>query len=104
MALVGMISLPFPDGVEKPPELTVELFKTLSVFLQDCAFETIESFMSLLGKANLLAPAGMPEELNQYEAKLQEFPIVQSFLGMMQILLSLHTAQHLWLPTAKNLS
>ena len=83
-ALVGMISL----ETEKPPELRVELFRTLTTFVEISGTERIAELLRHIDQVNLLGPQAMPAELNKYEAQKQVFPVVRACLDMIQVVIS----------------
>ena len=87
-ALVGMISL----ETGKPPQLRVELFRTLTAFVENFGDpEIIRDLLVYIDQVNLLGPKAMPAELNKHEAADKEFPVVRAYLEMMQVLISQHT-------------
>ena len=87
-ALVGMISL----ETEKPPQLRVELFKTVTTFIEKFGdAERVRDLLVHIDQVNLLGPKAMPAELNKHEAQNQEFPVVRAYLEMMQVLISQRT-------------
>jgi hypothetical protein len=87
-ALVGMISL----ETEKPPQLRVELFRTLTTFIEKFGdSQRLRDLLVHIDQVNLLGPKAMPAELSKHEAQNQEFPVVRAYLEMMQVLISQRT-------------